>query len=124
MTRNGHREESRDIRVLTEQLFEDSLRPTRLMLLHESSSRLAHPAPAAPDAIHAAEADHLDVVGQFGRFDGTSWGGDWIPSYARFDQARFEALWADVARFIAKGQREPELHVGTERTEHDLPNRP
>lgn len=50
--------------------------------------------------IHVARGDHLDVVGQYGA-TGESWGGDWLPSYSGFDQRAFEALWSDVAEFIA-----------------------
>jgi triacylglycerol lipase len=71
------------------------------------------------ELIHATVADHLDVVGKFGSLEGTTWAGDWIPSYSGFDAARFEALWDDVARFIARGAGE-EPKVGTERTERDL----
>lgn len=52
------------------------------------------------ELIHAAEADHLDVVGQFGRIDENSWAGDWIPSYTGFTSQDFIALWADVADFV------------------------
>lgn len=59
--------------------------------------------------LHVARGDHLDVVGQYGargeenEDDGAnkSWGGDWIPSASGFDAAAFEALWSDVAEFIA-----------------------
>lgn len=63
------------------------------------------------EVVHAACADHLDVVGQFEA-------PDWLPSYAGFDQRAFEALWFDVARFIAGHGGEG---VGKQRTEHDLP---
>lgn len=52
------------------------------------------------ELIHAADADHLDVVGQFGRVDESSWAGDWIPSYTGFTSQDFTALWADVADFV------------------------
>jgi hypothetical protein len=59
--------------------------------------------------LHVAHADHLDVVGQYGALGAASddgvedkaWGGDWIPSSSGFDAAQFEALWFDVAEFIA-----------------------
>jgi triacylglycerol lipase len=59
--------------------------------------------------LHVARADHLDVVGQYGARgteeggEGTNdaWGGDWIPSASGFDAAAFEAVWFDVAEFIA-----------------------
>lgn len=62
--------------------------------------------------LHVARGDHLDVVGQYGAVgDGNAnetarapvgeWGGDWLPSNSGFNRAAFEALWADVAAFIA-----------------------
>ena len=59
--------------------------------------------------LHVARADHLDVVGQYGALGNdsddasknTAWGGDWIPSGSGFNAAQFEALWSDVAEFIA-----------------------
>lgn len=50
--------------------------------------------------LHVARADHLDVVGQYGAI-GEGWGGDWLPSASGFDALQFEALWSDVADFIA-----------------------
>jgi hypothetical protein len=52
------------------------------------------------DVIHATTADHLDVVGQFGRNDAARWGGDWIPSYSGFTSDDFVALWSDVATWV------------------------
>ncbi len=75
------------------------------------------------ELIHAARADHLDVVGQYGRSDDQSWGGDWIPSYSGFDRSGFTALWSAVAGFVlrspATGTR-PLPAVGSERTERDI----
>jgi triacylglycerol lipase len=51
--------------------------------------------------LHVARADHLDVVGQYGAVGEESWGGDWLPSASGFDAAAFDALWSDVAAFIA-----------------------
>jgi hypothetical protein len=51
------------------------------------------------DVIHVANADHLDVVGQFGRTDPARWGGDWIPSYSGFTSEDFTALWSAVASY-------------------------
>jgi triacylglycerol lipase len=63
--------------------------------------------------LHVAHADHLDVVGQYGARgteagEGASdgWGGDWIPSASGFDAAAFEAVWFDVAEFIASASSE------------------
>jgi hypothetical protein len=65
--------------------------------------------------LHVAHGDHLDVVGQYGALgkakgdqgDDEEWGGDWLPSNSGFDAAAFEALWFDVAAFIAARSREP-----------------
>jgi triacylglycerol lipase len=51
--------------------------------------------------LHVARGDHLDVVGQYGALGEETWGGDWLPSGSGFDSAAFEALWSDVAAFIA-----------------------
>ena len=65
--------------------------------------------------VHAASGDHLDVVGQFAE-------PDWLPSYSDFDQQAFEALWADVAGFIAACEEVPAAaaNVGKQRTESDM----
>jgi pimeloyl-ACP methyl ester carboxylesterase len=57
--------------------------------------------------LHVAHADHLDVVGQYGALGEDTWGGDWLPSGSGFDAAAFEALWSDVARFIAEQSAQP-----------------
>lgn len=56
------------------------------------------------EIVDVVDADHLDVVGHFGRdaSDPTSTGSssvDWLPSGSSFDQARFEEMWARIARF-------------------------
>jgi hypothetical protein len=58
--------------------------------------------------LHVAHADHLDVVGQYGALGEQSWGGDWLPSASGFDAAAFEALWSDVAAFIAAQSTPPD----------------
>lgn len=50
--------------------------------------------------IHAAHADHLDVMGYF-REPGDDRHVDWLASGAGFRRAGFEALWRTVASFIA-----------------------
>jgi len=55
--------------------------------------------------LHVARGDHLDVVGQYGALGDETWGGDWLPSGSGFDGAAFEALWSDVAKFIATHSR-------------------
>lgn len=80
------------------------------------------------ELIHATSADHLDVVGQFGRIDEASWAADWIPSYSGFSREAFIGLWTAIAGFILQatpvGQGESTTGVGTERTERDLSDAP
>ncbi|HTA92988.1 MAG TPA: hypothetical protein VK745_25595 [Polyangiaceae bacterium] len=52
--------------------------------------------------LYFAEADHLDVVGQFGLSTEAAATGDWIPSFSPFGPIEFAALWASVARFSAE----------------------
>ena len=70
------------------------------------------PSPAANDGIvptlseawghvvHAAVADHLDVLGHFRDAAHDPPHVDWLVSGSGFDRRRFEALWADVAHFL------------------------
>lgn len=58
------------------------------------------------EVIHAADADHLDVMGQFGDLTSEGVHADWLPSGSGFDVARFTALWYDVARFVTRKARE------------------
>jgi hypothetical protein len=72
----------------------------------------AMPSPAANDGIaptvsqawgrivHATVADHLDVLGHFRDAAHDPPHVDWLVSGSGFDRRRFEALWADVARFL------------------------
>lgn len=74
------------------------------------------------EVIHATNADHLDVVGHYGSERAGALTSDWLPSNSGFDDAAFDRLWSDVARFIAEeaNQRDVPLHrrnVGVERTE-------
>ncbi len=50
--------------------------------------------------IHAAWADHLDVIGHFRGPDHAPPHVDWLPSGSRFDRDGFESLWGDVADFV------------------------
>jgi triacylglycerol lipase len=52
------------------------------------------------EVLYFAEADHLDVVGQFGLSTEAAATGDWIPSFSPFGPEEFAELWASVARFI------------------------
>lgn len=66
--------------------------------------------------LHVTQADHLDVVGQYGA-PGDEGGGDWLPSGSGFDRAAFEALWDAVAGFIAlapSALREENQHQGAD----------
>lgn len=51
--------------------------------------------------LYFAQADHLDVVGQYGLSSQAAATGDWIPSYSPFGQEQFLELWRRVACFIA-----------------------
>ncbi|HKO46773.1 MAG TPA: hypothetical protein VJV79_03570 [Polyangiaceae bacterium] len=51
--------------------------------------------------LYFAQADHLDVVGQYGLSSQAARTGDWIPSYSPFGHEQFLELWSCVARFIA-----------------------
>lgn len=53
--------------------------------------------------VHAAVADHLDVLGHFRDASHDPPHVDWLVTGSGFDRARFEALWGDVTRFVAAG---------------------
>jgi triacylglycerol lipase len=76
------------------------------------------------EVIHAAAADHLDVVGHFGARRPGRVDSDWIPSGSCFDQAAFIALWASVAEFVTRQVRRDagaDVHnVGAVRTDLDV----
>ena len=48
-----------------------------------------------------AKGDHLDVIGHFDGPDHQPPHTDWLNTGSGFDRAQFEALWTEVARFIA-----------------------
>ena len=50
--------------------------------------------------IHAATADHLDVIGHFPDPTHVPPHFDWLASGSGFDRERFDAVWRDVARFV------------------------
>jgi len=54
--------------------------------------------------IHAAVADHLDVLGHFRDAAHDPPHVDWLVTGSGFDRRRFEALWGDVVRFLV-GER-------------------
>jgi len=54
------------------------------------------------DVVHATNADHLDVMDQYGDLLGPGIHADWLPSGSGFDGVRFATLWQDVAAFITK----------------------
>lgn len=53
--------------------------------------------------LHAARADHLDIVGHYTLAGGRT--ADWLPSGAGFTPAAFEAAWEAVAQAIAGSRR-------------------
>ncbi len=54
------------------------------------------------EVIHAARADHLDVCGHFNQPSHDPPHIDWFRSGSEFRRPEFEALWSDVAAFIAR----------------------
>lgn len=75
--------------------------------------------------IHAAIADHLDVIGHFRDAERDPPHVDWLVSGSAFDRRRFEALWADVAQFLipnptpagrSAGGRPPQVRKTRSRT--------
>ncbi len=53
------------------------------------------------DIIHAAQADHLDVIGHFGDPVRVPPHIDWLTTGSGFTQSKFERLWTDVVNYIA-----------------------
>jgi hypothetical protein len=51
--------------------------------------------------LYEARADHLDVLGHFKDSDAKPPHVDWLNSGSGFDRRHFEALWTQVARFVA-----------------------
>lgn len=52
------------------------------------------------EVVHAAWADHLDVIGHFHAPEHEPLHVDWLHTQSAFDLGKFEALWDDVARFL------------------------
>lgn len=58
--------------------------------------------------LYAAQADHLDVIGQYATGEPSA---DWLPSGAGYDRYAFDATWKAVALHIAESIR-PSLQAG------------
>jgi triacylglycerol lipase len=54
------------------------------------------------EVLYEARADHLDLLGHFEDHDFAPPHVDWLNSGSGFDRPQFEALWSDVARFVAR----------------------
>lgn len=52
------------------------------------------------EIIHAARADHLDVLGHFSDPTRTPAHYDWLTTGSGFTHEKFEALWSDVLTFV------------------------
>jgi triacylglycerol lipase len=70
------------------------------------------------EVIHATKGDHLDLLGHFGQAHSEPAHVDWLSSGSGFNRQRFEALWTDVARFLA-GRRSVTKPPGS-RVQHML----
>jgi triacylglycerol lipase len=57
--------------------------------------------------VHAAWADHLDVIGHFDHPTHVPPHFDWLTSGTGFERADFDALWDDVAAFVAAAAAAP-----------------
>ena len=55
------------------------------------------------DVIHAAWADHLDVIGHFHLPTRVPPHFDWLTSGSGFDRSQFEHVWREVAAYVAAG---------------------
>jgi hypothetical protein len=55
------------------------------------------------DLVHAARADHLDIVGHFADAEHVPPHFDWLATGSHFDRRRFEAAWRAVARWLGNG---------------------
>ncbi len=62
--------------------------------------------------LYFAQADHLDVVGQYGLSSQAAATGDWIPSYSPFGHEQFLELWSRVAHFIADVKVSEDSEIG------------
>jgi triacylglycerol lipase len=57
------------------------------------------------EVVHVTDADHLDVMGQYGDLLAPGINADWLPSGSGFDAVRFATLWNDVAAFVTRSAR-------------------
>jgi triacylglycerol lipase len=57
------------------------------------------------EVVHVAEADHLDVIGQYGEVEREGIHADWLPSGSGFKGVQCRALWWDVAAFVTRSAR-------------------
>lgn len=58
------------------------------------------------EVVHAAWADHLDVIGHFHAPERAPLHVDWMRTMSGFGRREFEAMWNDVARFVFAPQHE------------------
>lgn len=65
--------------------------------------------------VHAAIADHLDVLGHFRDASHDPPHVDWLVTGSCFDRTRFEALWNDVTRFLTVGAAATEVPASAAR---------
>jgi hypothetical protein len=56
------------------------------------------------ELLHEARADHLDVLGHFEDTNATPPHVDWLNSGSGFDRPQFEAIWTNIARFVARAR--------------------
>lgn len=59
------------------------------------------------EVVHAAWADHLDVIGHFHAPDGEPRHVDWMRTMSDFGRREHAAMWDDVARFCFEGAEQP-----------------
>jgi triacylglycerol lipase len=55
--------------------------------------------------LYIARGDHLDVIGHFGDPHHQPPHNDWLITGSNFERPQFEALWTEVARFVADAAR-------------------
>lgn len=66
------------------------------------------------EVIDAVDADHLDLIGHFGRHR-DALASDWLPSGSRFRSQEFHRTWTRVADFIADQVHRPRRAPANER---------